>query len=251
MDREVVLITGASRGIGASTAKLFASHNYNVVIGYCSDENRAKEVENEIKSLYDVDTMVVHVDISSEDSVKNMVNEVIHRFSHIDVLINNAGIAIDTLYQDKTVENFKKTIDTNVIGTFLVSKYVGDHMYENKKGNIINLSSTNGMHQYFPMCLDYDASKAAIISLTHNLSVQYAPYIRVNAIAPGWVATQNEIKELDKDYIELEEQNIFIRRFANPLEIAKVIYFLASDDASYINNEVITVDGGTRHAETC
>lgn len=248
MDREVVLITGASRGIGASTAKLFASHNYNVVIGYCSDENRAKEVENEIKSLYDVDTMVVHVDISSEDSVKNMVNEVIHRFSHIDVLINNAGIAIDTLYQDKTVENFKKTIDTNVIGTFLVSKYVGDHMYENKKGNIINLSSTNGMHQYFPMCLDYDASKAAIISLTHNLSVQYAPYIRVNAIAPGWVATQNEIKELDKDYIELEEQNIFIRRFANPLEIAKVIYFLASDDASYINNEVITVDGGTRHA---
>ena len=248
MDREVVLITGASRGIGASTAKLFASHNYNVVIGYCSDENRAKEVENEIKSLYDVDTMVVHVDISSEDSVKNMVNEVIHRFSHIDVLINNAGIAIDTLYQDKTVENFKKTIDTNVIGTFLVSKYVGDHMYENKKGNIINLSSTNGMHQYFPMCLDYDASKAAIISLTHNLSVQYAPYIRVNAIAPGWVATENEIKELDKDYIESEEQNIFIRRFANPLEIAKVIYFLASEDASYINNEVITVDGGTRHA---
>lgn len=248
MDRDVVLITGASRGIGASTAKLFASHNYNVVIGYCNDENKAKEVESEIKLLYDVDTMVIHVDISNEESVKNMVKEVIHRFSHIDVLVNNAGIAIDTLYQDKTVENFRKTIDTNVIGTFLVSKYVGDHMYENKKGNIINLSSTNGMHQYFPMSLDYDASKAAIISLTHNLSVQYAPYIRVNAVAPGWVATQNEIKELDKDYIKLEEQNILIHRFADPIEIAKVIYFLASDDASYINNEVITVDGGTRHA---
>lgn len=248
MDRDVVLVTGASRGIGASTAKLFASHNYNVVIGYCNDENKAKEVESEIKSLYDVDTMVIHVDISNEELVKNMVKEVIHRFSHIDVLVNNAGIAIDTLYQDKTVENFRKTIDTNVIGTFLVSKYVGDHMYENKKGNIINLSSTNGMHQYFPMSLDYDASKAAIISLTHNLSVQYAPYIRVNAVAPGWVATQNEIKELDKDYIKLEEQNILIHRFADPIEIAKVIYFLASDDASYINNEVITVDGGTRHA---
>ena len=248
MDRKVVLITGASRGIGASTVKLFASHNYNVVIGYCNDENKAKEVESEIKSLYDVDTMVVQVDISNEEAVQNMVNEVIHKFSHIDVLVNNAGIAIDTLYQDKTVENFRKTIDTNVIGTFLVSKYVGDHMYENKKGNIINLSSTNGIHQYFPMSLDYDASKAAIISLTHNLSIQYAPYIRVNAVAPGWVATQNEIKELDKDYIELEEQNILIHRFADPMEIAKVIYFLASDDASYINNEVITVDGGTRHA---
>ena len=248
MDRNVVLITGASRGIGAFTAKLFASHNYNVVIGYCNDENKAKEVESEIKSLYDVDTMVVQVDISNEEAVQNMVNEVIHKFSHIDVLVNNAGIAIDTLYQDKTVENFRKTIDTNVIGTFLVSKYVGDHMYENKKGNIINLSSTNGMHQYFPMSLDYDASKAAIISLTHNLSIQYAPYIRVNAVAPGWVATQNEIKELDRDYIELEEQNILVHRFADPIEIAKVIYFLASDDASYINNEVITVDGGTRHA---
>jgi len=248
MEKDVVLITGASKGIGAETAKLFASHNYNVVIGYCSSEESAKQVEKEIKEKYSVETMIVKVDISSEESVKNMYNEVIHRFSKIDVLINNAGIAIDTLYQDKTVENFRKTLDTNLIGTFLVSKYVGDHMYKNKKGSIVNLTSTNGIHQYFPMSLDYDASKAAIISLTHNLSVQYAPYIRVNAIAPGWVATENEMKELDKEYIELEEQNIFIHRFASPIEIAKVIYFLASSDASYINNEVITVDGGTRHA---
>ena len=248
MKRDVVLITGASRGIGAETAKLFASHNYDVVIGYCNGEDFAKKIEKEIKEKYNVETMVVKVDISSEESVKNMIDEVIHRFSHIDVLINNAGIAIDTLYSDKTVENFRKTLDVNLIGTFLVSKYVGNYMYENKKGSIVNLTSTNGIHQYFPMSLDYDASKAALISLTHNLSIQYAPYIRVNAVAPGWVATENEMKELDKDYIELEEQNIFIHRFAEPLEVAKVIYFLASDDASYINNEVITVDGGTRHA---
>ena len=248
MERDVVLITGASRGIGASTAKLFASHNYNIVIGYCNDEEKAKEVEKEIRELYNVETMIVRVDISKEEEVKSMFEQVIHKFSHIDVLINNAGICIDTLYQDKSVENFRKTIDTNVIGTFLVSKYVGDHMYQNKKGSIINLSSTNALHQYFPMSLDYDASKAALISLTHNLSLQYAPYIRVNAVAPGWVATENEMKELDKEYIELEEQNIFIHRFARPEEVANVIYFLASDDASYINNEVICVDGGTRHA---
>lgn len=248
MERDVVLITGASRGIGASTAKLFASHNYNVVIGYCNEEEKAKQVEKEIKALYNVETMIVRVDISNEEEVKLMFEQIIHKFSHIDVLINNAGIAIDTLYQDKTVENFRKTIDTNVIGTFLVSKYIGDHMYQNKKGSIINLSSTNGIHQYFPMSLDYDASKAALISLTHNLSLQYAPYIRVNAVAPGWVATENEMKELDEEYIELEEQNIFVHRFAIPEEIANVIYFLASDAASYINNEVICVDGGTRHA---
>lgn len=248
MDRKVVLITGASRGIGASTAKLFASHNYNVVIGYCKEEQSAKEVEKEIRENYAVETFVVNTDISEENSVKEMVDSVIHRFSHIDVLVNNAGMAIDTLYQDKTVENFRKTIDINLIGTFLVSKYIGDIMYQNKCGSIINLSSTNGMHQYFPMSLDYDASKAGIISLTHNLAVQYAPYIRVNAVAPGWVATDNEMKELDKEYIEAEEQNIFIHRFANPDEIAKVIYFLASPDASYINNEIICIDGGTRHA---
>jgi len=248
MERDVVLITGASRGIGAETAKLFASHNYNVVIGYCHKKELAIQVEKEIKEKYPVETMVIEVDIKDEKSVKSMVDVVIHKFSKIDVLINNAGIAIDTLYQDKTVENFRKTIDTNVIGTFLVSKYVGDHMYQNKKGSIVNLTSTNGIHQYFPMSLDYDASKSALISLTHNLSVQYAPYVRVNAVAPGWVATENEMKGLDKEYIELEEQNIFIHRFAEPLEIAKVIYFLASPDASYINNEIITVDGGTRHA---
>lgn len=248
MERDVVVITGASRGIGAATAKLFASHNCNVVIGYCHEKELAKQVEKEIKEKNAVETMIVEVDISNEESVKSMVDLVIHRFSHIDILVNNAGIAIDTLYQDKTVENFRKTIDINLVGTFLVSKYVGNHMYQNKKGSIINLTSTNGIHQYFPMSLDYDASKAAIISLTHNLSVQYAPYIRVNAVAPGWVATENEIKQLDKEYIELEEQNIFIHRFAEPIEIAKVIYFLASSDASYINNEVITVDGGTRHA---
>lgn len=248
MDRKVVLITGANRGIGAATAKLFASHNYNVIIGYHTDEILAQKVEQEIKEKYQVETMIVQVDISAEEAVKKMTEAVIHKFSQIDVLVNNAAVAIDTLYQDKTVENFRKTIDTNLIGTFLVSKYVGNYMYEQKKGAIINLASTNGIHQYFPMCLDYDASKAAILSLTHNLSVEYAPYIRVNAVAPGWVATENEMKELDKEYIESEEHNIFMHRFAEPLEIAKVIYFLASDDASYINNEVICVDGGTRHA---
>ena len=118
-------------------------------------------------------------------------------------------------------------------------------MYENKKGSIVNISSTNGINKYYPMTIDYDASKAAVNSLTHNLSLEYAPYVRVNAIAPGWVKTENEMKDLDLEYIKSEEEKIFLKRFAEEEEIAKIVSFLLSDDASYINNQIIIADGGT------
>ena len=125
-----------------------------------------------------------------------------------------------------------------------MSKLIGNMMYDNKYGSIVNLSSTNGINKNFPMSLDYDASKAGVNSLTHNLAMEYAPYVRVNAIAPGWVKTKNEIKDLDIDYIKSEEDKIYVGRMAEEIEIAKVVYFLLSDDASYINNQVIVVDGG-------
>ena len=243
MSNKVVLITGASRGIGAATARVFAQKHYNVVINYNSSKEEAERLKEELENNYNINAILVKCDISKEEEVKNMVEKTIENFGFIDVLVNNAGIAIDTLFEDKTVENFRKTIDVNLIGTFLVSKYVGEIMLKRGKGSIVNVSSTNGIDTYYQMSLDYDASKAGVISLTHNLALQYSPVIRVNAIAPGWVNTDMN-KELDKEFIDEENRKIMLGRFANPEEIAKVIYFLGSDDASYINNEIIRVDGG-------
>lgn len=243
MDNKVVLITGASRGIGAATAKEFAKREYNVVINYNSSYEEAKKLSNELERDYSVKVLIIKCDISNDDEVKNMVDQTIKRFGTIDVLVNNAGIAIDTLFEDKTVENFRTTLGVNLIGPFLVSKYVGKVMLEQGRGSIVNVASTNGIDTYYPMSLDYDASKAGLISLTHNLAFQYSPVIRVNAVAPGWVNTDMN-KELDQEFIDEENRKIMLGRFANPEEIAKVICFLSSDDASYINNEVIRIDGG-------
>ena len=243
MDNKVVLITGASRGIGAATAKVFASNNYNVVINYNNSEIESKELSKELEQKYNIKTLTIKCDVSSEEEVKNMVKKTIEVFGHIDTLVNNAGIAIDTTFEDKTVENFRRILDVNLIGTFLVSKYVSNYMLKEKKGSIINISSTNGIDTYYPYSLDYDASKAGVISLTNNLALQLSPYIRVNTVAPGWVNTEMN-KELDAEYIEEENKKILLKRFGEPEEIAKVIYFLASEDASYINSSIIRVDGG-------
>lgn len=235
----VALVTGASRGIGAATIIELAKRGYSVVIHYHKSKKEAYELEEKIKK-YNVETLVISGDISKKDEVEAMTKEVIHRFNKIDVLINNAGIAIDTLYEDKTVENFQKILNTNLIGTFNVCKTVEKYM---DNGVILNISSNNALDSYYPMSLDYDASKAGVLSLTKNLAVQYAPKIRVNALALGWVNTPMN-QEMDLEFKKEQEEKILLHRFAEPEEIAKTIAFLISEDASYINGAVITVDGG-------
>lgn len=243
--KKVALVTGSSRGIGRATIIEFAKKGCDVVINYMSSKKEALDLKEKVESQYSVKALAIQADVSVEEQVRAMVDEIISTFGHIDILVNNAGIAIDTLFEDKTVANFRRTLDVNLIGTFLVSKYVGKYMLEEKEGCIINISSTNGIDTGYPESLDYDASKAGILSLTKNLAIQYAPYIRVNSIASGWVLTDMS-KELDDDFMKEEKSKILLNRFADSYEIAKVIVFLASDDASYINGEVIRVDGGCK-----
>lgn len=246
MERKTVLITGASRGLGRAIAKVFAKNNHNVIVNYNNSEEGANNLAKELEQ-YNVEILTVKADITNEQEVKEMVEQSINKFKKIDVLINNAGIAIDTIFEDKTKENFMKTLDTNLVGPFLVTKYVGEYMLKEKHGNIVNISSTNGIDTYYEYSLDYDASKAGLISLTHNLALHYAPYIRVNCVAPGWINTEMN-KNLDEEYKKEEENKILLNRFAEPEEIANVVYFLSTDEAKYINNETIRVDGGTIHA---
>ena len=240
---KVVLVTGSNRGIGRSTIIEFAKAGLDVVINYCHHKEEAYELKEYVESNYNVRCLVVKCDVSKEDEVIEMINEIVDYFGSLDILVNNASVCKDSLLMDKEVVNFRRILDVNLIGTFLCSKYVGKIMLENKRGKIINVSSTNAIDTYYPESCDYDASKAGVISLTHNLAREFSPYIRVNCVCPGWVNTDMN-KELSVEQVHEEEKNILLRRFADPEEIAKVIIFLASNKSSYVNDSIIRVDGG-------
>lgn len=243
MEKLVALVTGSNRGIGRATIEEFAKAGLDVVINYCHHEEEALEFQKYIEENYDVSCMVVKCDIANEEEVENMVNEIVDRFGTINILVNNASVCRDSLFMDKSVKAFKRILDVNLIGTYLCSKYVGKIMLEKKSGKIINIASTNALDTYYPESCDYDASKAGVISLTHNMAREFAPHISVNCVCPGWVKTDMN-KDLSIEQINKEKKNILIGRFAEAEEIAKVICFLASSKASYINDSIIRVDGG-------
>lgn len=243
MSNLVALVTGSSRGIGRSCIIEFAKSGLNVVINYKNSEEEAKELEKIIKENYDVDVMCIKCDVSKEDEVEEMFNQVTDNFGKVDILVNNASICKDSLFMDKSVRDFRHILDVNLIGTYLCSKYAAKIMLENKHGKIINIASTNAIDTYYPESCDYDASKAGVISLTHNMAIEFAPYINVNCVCPGWVRTDMN-KELSIEQIKEYEEKILLKRFATPEEIAKIVIFLASSKSSYINNSIIRVDGG-------
>lgn len=235
-----VLITGASVGLGAEVAKIFASNEYNVILTYLHHEQEAFKLKNWIEKKYNVIALCIKCDISKEDDIIKMTEYIKSQFEHIDCLVNNAAVYNDNIICDKKVSEFKHIVDVNLVGTFSVTKYISSLM---SKGAIINVSSTDGIDTCYPEEMDYAASKAGIISLTKTMAKYFAPNIRVNAVAPGWI-NNNVNSNLYSEFKKAELEKILLKRFADPIEIANVIYFLASPQASYVNGTVIRVDGG-------
>lgn len=246
---KVVLITGSSRGIGKATALTFAKEGANVVVDYfVSDvepdaESNARKVVEEIQSIGSK-AIAIEADVSNEEHVKNLVSKAIEYFGKIDILVNNAGIVFDLPFEERTVKHWKDTLNVDLIGCFICAKHVVPHMKKNGGGRIINISSTNALNNFFIESLDYDSAKAGVIVLTRNLAKELAPHnILVNAVAPGWVNTpMNE--DLPDDVVKEETDKIYIKRFAEPVEIANAVSFLASEKASYITGTTLKVDGG-------
>ena len=243
---KVVLVTGGAQGIGTAIALELAKNHYDVVINYLTSNKAAALLEEEIKKNYDVRVMIIQADVSKEEEVDAMISLIEKKWGGVDILINNAAVDLSNLFHLKTADEFRKTLDVNVVGAFNCSKRVYRHMLDQEYGRIINISSTNGINTYYPMCIDYDASKAALISLTHNLAFEYGPYINVNAIAPGFIGTDNELDGYDEEFLKEEQEKIMVNRYGKPEEVAYLVKFLISDEANFINNTIIRIDGGQK-----
>ncbi len=242
--RKVALVTGGAKGIGAAIVRELAANNYDVVINYLTSEKEAEILASSLTSKYGINALVYQCDVADENEVDLMISFIEEHLGSVDILINNAAIDLSNMWHEKDAEDFRRTLDVNVVGAYNVARRVGKQMIDKRWGRIINISSTNGINTYYPMCVEYDASKAALISLTHNLAVEFSPYVTVNAIAPGFIGTESELNGYDEDFLRDEQEKILVGRYGKPEEVAKLVGFLVSEDAGYINNSVIRIDGG-------
>ena len=243
MERKVVLITGASRGIGAECAKTFAKAGYDVVVNYNKSEIEALKVKNECEKL-GAAVLLIKADMGNSEEIKNMVKTTISAFGKIDVLINNAGISLSKLLIDTTDLDVYEVINTNLTSIILTSREVVRNMISQEvSGKIINISSMWGVNGA-SMETVYSASKAGIIGFTQGLAKEVGMMnINVNAIAPGVIMTDMMKGYTDADIEDLRKCTS-LERLGKPEDIAKVALFLASKDASYITGQCISVDGG-------
>ena len=217
-----VLVTGGARGLGLAISLYYLKMGHSVVVNY----NNSSDLAVKLKSEYGDRVSIVKADVSNEDDVKRMFDAL----GKLDVVVNNAGIAKDSDPMEKSAEEFLEVIKVNLLGTFLVSKYAVNHV---DKGCIVNISSTNALDTYYPESMDYDASKAGVISLTHNFSLYLKDRdIRVNVVCPDWIDTDMNLG-MDEEY--KKSLGVFLK----PEEVAKVVYDVSIDES--VNDVVIRV----------
>lgn len=239
------LITGGSRGIGRSTAILFAEAGSDVGLNYLNQSEAAKEVKKAIEKI-GRECLIFKADISQKTDVSSMIEEIMKKWEQIDILVNNAGIWTYGEMGNISEEVWEETMKINLDGVYYTCNAVIPFMKEKKRGTIINISSTaavrgEAFHSH------YAASKGAIVSLSKSLAVELAPYnIRVNSVAPGWVDTDMCAEVFsDPDFRKKVQDSIPLGRIPLPEDIAGAILFLASDLASHITGEVLNVNGGS------
>lgn len=231
---KVVLITGASGGIGSQTARLFAKNGANIVVNYFSSIKKAEETMKLIQKL-GVEAIKIKADVSNPVEVESMINKTIEKFGKIDVLINNASKHPPPIFNFQNPDwNFWKDMaHVNIMGIIICSHFAYTYL-KDTNGNIVNV-----VMDYDPGGLGYTLTKIAGTPLTRGLARELAP-IRVNAVSPGVIETWEMSEEERSDWLK----TIILKRIGQPIDIAKTILFLASDDASYITGETIHVDGG-------
>ncbi len=241
-ENKIVLVTGAGRGIGSSIAKRFASEGAEVIVNYSGNDEAAQKTVDEITATGG-QAQKYKCSVNDSESVKVMIDEIIKKFGRIDILVNNAGITKDGLMLRMTDEDFDRVIDVNLKGTFNCTKYVSKYMLKQKSGKIINISSVVGLSGNAGQ-VNYSASKAGIIGITKSAAKELSSRgITVNAVAPGYVDT--DMTKVLSDNIRNEIlKNIPLQRMGNVEDISNCVAFLASEDASYITGQVISVDGG-------
>ena len=236
------IVTGASRGIGRAIAIEFANQGANVVINYSGNEKAANEVVEILKEK-GVKSFAIKANVSDEKDVKKMMKETLKEFGSIDILVNNAGITRDGLLMRMKEADFDDVIDINLKGTFLCIKSVTRQMMKQRSGRIINVASIVGVSGNAGQA-NYVASKAGVIGLTKSVAQELASRnILVNAVAPGFIET-DMTDELNDDQKKAVLNQIPLEKLGSPSDVARVVRFLASDDAAYLTGQTIHVDGG-------